>query len=217
MAFPGIDLPDDYTVQVLEEEVLKPEDYAKIAEIGWGRFMKEDYIFRLMDMTPEGFAKGLADMAPLFFQAIEMWRKRGVVTLYPLNPFILHPFFRFSLGRSMVKFTEDLYCRPEMVEKALKTMTREFIQTTVNGCKMFGNQITLIVEERAGCFFYPPKIFGRRVVRVPSGRRRSSPLWKTAVQGQHPISATMSTSSEQSAARVSCLPPRTSRGSLTSG
>jgi len=161
MAFPGIDLPDDYTVQVLEEEVLKPEDYAKIAEIGWGRFMNEDYIFRLMDVTPEAFAKGLADMAPLFFQAIEMWRKRGVVTLYPLNPFILHPFFRFSLGRSMVKFMEDLYYSPEKVEKALAVVTREMIEQQIAACKALNSKLVFMAEERSCGFFFPLSIFER--------------------------------------------------------
>jgi uroporphyrinogen-III decarboxylase len=81
--------------------------------------------------------------------------------MYPPSPFTCHPFFRLSLGRSMVKFTEDLYYNPDKIDKALKTMTREFIDTTINSSKMFDNDIALVVEERAGGFFYPPKVFER--------------------------------------------------------
>jgi uroporphyrinogen-III decarboxylase len=161
LAFPGLDLPDDYTYQAVEQEVLKPEDYETIAETGWIRFMTEDFIFRILKTTRGELNETMAALIPLFLEAKKGWDDRGVVTMYPPSPFTCHPFFRLSLGRSMVKFTEDLYNRPEPVERALETMTREFIETTIDGCKMLGNDMTLVVEERAGGFFYPPKIFER--------------------------------------------------------
>ncbi len=161
LAFPGMELPDDYSYQACEEEVLKPEDYDTIAAIGWQKFMFEDFAFRILDITPEDLVKTLEETAPLFFRAIDEWRKRGVVTLYPVTPFVTHPFFRLSLGRSMVKFTEDLYYNPEMVEKAMKTMTRDLIEDWINGSKMFDQKFAFIIEERAGGFFFPPKIFER--------------------------------------------------------
>lgn len=161
LAFPGMELPDDYSYQACEEEVLKPEDYDTVAEIGWQKFMFEDFAFRILDITPEDLVKTLEETAPLFFRAIDEWRKRGVVTLYPVTPFVTHPFFRLSLGRSMIKFTEDLYYNPERVERAMKTMTRELIEDWINGSKMFDQKFAFIIEERAGGFFYPPKIFER--------------------------------------------------------
>ncbi len=53
MKFPGKDLPENYTAQVLEQEVMKREDYDTVAEIGWQRFVDEDYQFRLVDATAE--------------------------------------------------------------------------------------------------------------------------------------------------------------------
>jgi len=161
LAFPGMELPDDYSYQACEEEVLKPEDYDTIAAIGWQKFMFEDFAFRILDITPEDLVKTLEETAPLFFRAIDEWRKRGVVTLYPVTLFVTHPFFRLSLGRSMIKFTEDLYYNPERVERAMKTMTRELIEDWINGCKVFDQKFAFVVEERAGGFFYPPKIFER--------------------------------------------------------
>ena len=161
LKYPGLDLPDDYPYQAFEDEVLKPEDYDTIADTGWVNFMTNDFIFRILDITPEKLNDTLTAMIPIFFKGKADWSKRGVVTMYPPSPFTCHPFFRLSLGRSMVKFTEDLYYNPDIIDKALKTMTREFIDTTINGSKMFDNDITLVVEERAGGFFYPPKIFER--------------------------------------------------------
>ncbi len=161
LAYPGMDLPDDYAYQACEEEVLKPEDYDIIAEIGWEKFMTEDFLFRILDITPAELTKIMNELLPIFFRGMEEWAKRGVVTMYPPTLFTCHPFFRLSLGRSMVKFTEDLYYTPDIAEKALKKITSEFIETTINGAKIFDNKITLVVEERAGGFFYPPKIFER--------------------------------------------------------
>ena len=161
LAYPGLDLPDDYTYQACEEEALSREDYDTIAQIGWEQFMTEDYIFRILDITQKELVKYLDGMIPIFFRGKAEWEKRGVVTMYPASPFTLHPFFRLSMGRSMVRFTEDLYYSPEIVERALKRMTQEFIETTLNGCRLFNNKITLVVEERASCTFYPPKIFER--------------------------------------------------------
>ncbi len=161
LLFPGIELPEDAPYQAHEVEVLTHEDYDTIADIGWQKFMFEDYAFRIMDITPEDLQQTLEDVAPFFFKAIEEWKKRDVVTLYPVTPFVCHPFFRLSLGRSMVKFTEDLYYKPEMVEKAMKTMTREVIEEWTGGCQIFDQKFAFIIEERAGGFFYPPKIFER--------------------------------------------------------
>lgn len=161
LQYPGLDLPDDYAYQAHEQEALTVDDYDTIADVGWVKFMTEDYIFRIIEIQRDELNRILNQVIPIFFKGKDEWARRGVVTMYPPTIFTCHPFFRLSLGRSMVRFTEDLYYRPQMVEKALKTMTREFIDTTINGCEMFGNDITLVVEERASCFFYPPRIFER--------------------------------------------------------
>ncbi len=161
LAFPGIDLPEDYTYQALEREILKPEDYDTLAEIGWTQFMFQDYAFRLLDISPDNLNNILAGLAPGFLRDLEKWKKRGVVCLYPASLFVLHPFFRLSLCRSMVKFTEDLYYKPEGVERALKKLTEEFVADTIGGCRRTNSKFAYVVEERASGFFYPPKIFER--------------------------------------------------------
>jgi len=161
LAFPGIDLPEDYSYQALEEEILKPEDYDTLADIGWTQFMFQDYAFRLMNISKKDLNNTIAGLAPGFLRDMEKWKNRGVACLYPVSFFVLHPFFRLSLARSMVKFTEDLYYKPEGVERALKKLTEELITDTIGGCRLTNSKFAYIVEERASGFFYPPRIFER--------------------------------------------------------
>jgi hypothetical protein len=160
MKLPGVDLPDDYTEQAIEEEVLKPEDYDTICEIGWHKFMLQDYLFRITDLTPEDVAKARENQASSFFKGLEKWSSRDVMQLFP-PLYNLHPFFRFSVGRSMVKFMEDLYYSPEKVEKALKVVTREAIEQSIAHCKMLNQKICFIAEERAEGAYFPLHIFDR--------------------------------------------------------
>jgi uroporphyrinogen-III decarboxylase len=160
LRIPGVDLPDDYTLQAVEEEVLKPGDYDTICEIGWDKFLNQDYLFRITDFTPEGVAKALDDQAIGGFRGIEMWNSRGVMQLIPCLS-TMHPFFRLSVGRSMVKFMEDVYYSPEKVEKALKVVTREAIEQWIAHCKMLNQKTAFIAEERSCGFFFPLNFFER--------------------------------------------------------
>ena len=160
LRLPGVDLPDDYTLQAVEEEVLKPEDYDTICEIGWDKFVNQDYLFRITDFTPEGVAKALGDQASSGFRAIEMWNNRGVMVVVPCLS-TMHPFFRLSVGRSMVKFMEDVYYSPGKVEKALRVVTREAIEQWIAHCKMLNQKIAFVAEERSCGFFFPLNFFER--------------------------------------------------------
>ena len=161
MKFAGIDLPENYTAQVVEQENMTREDYDTIAEVGWQRFLDEDYKFRIVDATPEELTEAMMKAAPAFMDSLERWKKRGVVTLYLALAHPMHPFFRFAMARSMVKFIEDLYYYPTQVEKALKTVTREYIEQMISGCKAFNSKMVFTSEERAEAFFFPLHIFER--------------------------------------------------------
>ena len=161
MKFPGVELPENYTAQAFEQEVMTLKDYDTIAEIGWQRFLDEDYQFRIMDITPADVAKAMEEGAASFFRGLERWKKRGVVTLYPVTASPLHPFFRFSMARSMVRFMEDLRYHPTLVEKALKAATREYIEQIIPACQALGLKLSFTAEERAEGFFFPLPIFER--------------------------------------------------------
>ncbi len=146
--------------QFVEGEWTKYEDYEIISEIGWFDFVAEHLIYRVSDLTTREQYDSLYDEAISgTLRGIEEYKKRGAFVLYtqPNN----HPFFTLSLARSMVKFTEDLYYRPEMVERALRKMTEEFIELGLSLCRAADLKITKVIEERAGGAIYPLDIFER--------------------------------------------------------
>jgi uroporphyrinogen-III decarboxylase len=60
-----------------------------------------------------------------------------------------------------VKFTEDLYYTPDLVEKAIKAITPEIIEMLIKQCRENGGKRVAIVEEHGSGYYYPLKIFER--------------------------------------------------------
>jgi len=147
-------------IQILEEELMTIEDYEYVTEYGMADFIQNQLIER-------AYGKEGAQKAPdIYREAVqgarhgkEEYVKKGAYLLFPSLQ--IHPFFKLSLSRSMVKFTEDLYYRPELVEKALQKMTDEFIEMGIKAAKRNDALTMGVIEERAGGFFYPMKIFER--------------------------------------------------------
>jgi hypothetical protein len=154
---PGRDLPDDALMQAQEEEVLKLEEYDRIAEEGWDKFYYEEYVYRITNYEAGQVPQEMKRLESFAQDCQKEWAKRGVQCMFgSADP---HPFFKLSLARSMVKFTEDLYYQPEKVERALRRMTEETITLLLNGAKQSGIKISLLAEERASAFYYPLWVF----------------------------------------------------------
>jgi hypothetical protein len=156
-----IKLPEkgEVEAQVLEAENWSVEEYDVMADMGWLNFYGQVLAPRVSDTKPE-------DVPALQQRAIENavifcteCRKRDIVPMYPM--WTMHPFFSLSLTRSMVKFTEDLYYRPDRVDKAMKVAVPEYIELLIASCKATGMKFANITEERAGAYFYPLSIFDR--------------------------------------------------------
>ena len=159
MRIPGKDLPDDYVFQLLEEEVMKPEDYEKLCEMGADTFYYEDYLWRIASFRPDELQTHLWETLTNWGSYTEELKKRKI------EPFLaaheLHPFFRLSLMRSMIPFTKDIYYNPAPVERAMKKMTAELIPKQIGVCKAFGMKSWLFVDERASGVNYPLSVFER--------------------------------------------------------
>jgi uroporphyrinogen-III decarboxylase len=156
---PGQELPDNYFMQFDEGEWMKVEDYKTIADIGWSNFVVKEYIYRITDWTPEDVDKANKEAFKLLLKAGVEWSKRKVGIKTGASH--MHPFFALSLNRSLIKFTQDLYKRPELVEAALDTMTDELIRAATTACKLNRGNVVFIPEERAEGAIYPLKIFER--------------------------------------------------------
>ncbi|MCP4764362.1 MAG: hypothetical protein GY870_21490 [archaeon] len=158
--YPGLDLPDDYQLQVDEQEYIKYEDYDTIIEKGWKKFMYQDYINRLLEPSQAKlFKRKMVKMVPQSLKSRRMFGKLGVQTMYPSNIFVLHPFFRLSVGRSMTEFVKDLYYKPEKPMEAMQRMTDDYIKRTIRLSKMQRAKLAFMAEERSSTTFFPPRIF----------------------------------------------------------
>ena len=159
MRIPGKDLPEDYIYQLMEEPVLKPEDYSKICEMGIDKFYYDDYIWRITDLKPLDISRAIDELQSTWKRFRIELKKKGVKALFVASE--LHPFFRLSLMRSMVSFTQDLYYNPEPVEKTLKRLTAELIPKQIDIAKRSGMKTCFFTDERGSAFFYPPSVFER--------------------------------------------------------
>ena len=160
LLMPGIDTPDHYQVQAVEQEYLKYDDYDTIIDIGWKKFMYRDFLHRLMPKNQtKGFRRKMVSTFPLFRRTVKNWAEKGVETMYPANIFGLHPFFRLSVGRSMTEFMKDIYYRPEKPVEAMQRMTEDYIKRTIRLCKLMKAPIAFLAEERSSGTFFPPRIF----------------------------------------------------------
>ncbi len=159
MKIPGVDLPDDYMFQLDEQEVMTPEDYNTICEIGLEKFYYDDYLWRISSLSQDDLTATLDEVVVKFVDFLEGCSAREVQPFF--MGYVLHPFFTLSLMRSMVPFTQDLYFNPEPVERALKKMTAEVIEKQLPIARDSGINLSLLTEERASAYFYPPAIFER--------------------------------------------------------
>ena len=156
---PGRDLPDNYQWQEVEEEILQPQDYDRISEMGFDRFYQREYLPRISGLTADDVARSWGTVIATGMKFMAECDKRKVKPFYLGSG--IHPFFTLSLMRSMIAFTKDLYYNPDPVERAIKRMTADMIASQIPLAKMFGLGTLLLNEERASGYFYPPRIFER--------------------------------------------------------
>ena len=157
---PGVDLPEDAVMQVLEEEVMTLADYDRVIAEGFWKFYFDDYIYRIASFERGTIPEIMKSLTDFYTErCIPEWESRDVAVFAGGGG--VHPFFLLSLTRSFTKFTEDLYYRPEIVEKALRSLTDEWIANALANIKQTGYKAVFIVEERASGFYYPLSVFER--------------------------------------------------------
>ncbi|RMF19989.1 MAG: hypothetical protein D6760_12465 [Deltaproteobacteria bacterium] len=177
MRIPGVDLPDDVPYQLDEAELLRPEDYHTLAEVGFEQFYYDDFLWRIGDIKREELAGLQAEILRGGALFLEACAARSVRPLFLASA--LHPFFTLSLMRSMVRFTEDLYYAPEPIERALDRLTNDLIATRLEFARQSGIDLWLLTEERASAFFFPPAVFER--FWWPYTRRIVEEFWANGI------------------------------------
>ena len=155
---PGIDLPRDSILQHDEREILQPEDYDLIADLGWNAFAEKYY----NKFNPKSASEILAwgeRQTSRYIEDIKAWNEHGV-PVYQGGE-VYSPLMFFSMFRTLQQFTMDLYRRPDRVAAAMDALVDDFIQDSIEQVKLTGCPWVMLVLERGGCFYYPLQIFER--------------------------------------------------------
>ncbi len=169
---PGFELPADSIRQFKEEEIMLPEDYAHILEIGertprlsFYRAMM-GFMPRIYDYIREGW-RSYAFVLPRFAAQLAWyryefrdWFARGATLFYSIGP-VEVPFDTFSLARGLIPFVKDLAKYPGDICRAAEALVPGYlflIKATVN---LFGIRRAMIDLHRSSSDFISPDQFRR--------------------------------------------------------
>ena len=181
--WPGIDLDDDSTCQLVEGELMRAEDYAWIIEaarehrhLAYLVFFVE-MIARAWDL-PSG-RKAYAHVLPRLAMHLAgwrrefaSWRKRGVTTLYGFLPEAA--FDSFSLARGLTAFVKDCMRRPEEVAEAADALTDSYYFVTRLITALLGVRRAEVFVHRSSNDFISPAMF--QALSFPSLKRLADRL-----------------------------------------
>jgi hypothetical protein len=174
--WPGIDLPPDSICQLLEEEIMKPEDYGWIGELA-AKYPKYTYIPFFMRMISRAWEnvgddlRGYAFIISSLMLTLANWRyefelfkRRGVTVLYGFLPEAA--FDTFSLARGLLEFSRDLRKRPQEIAKAADDLTEGYLRICKLVCFLMGIRRVEIFVHRSSSDFISPETF--RELSFPS-------------------------------------------------
>ena len=181
--WPGIDLPPDSICQLLEEEIMRAEDYRWIGELA-GKIPKLTYIpffmrmiSRAWDNVGEGW-RAYAYMLPRLVMHLAnwryefgLWKKRGVSVLYGFLPEAAYD--TFSLARGFLNFARDMRKRPEEIARAAGDLTEGYLFISRLVAALMGVRRVEVFVHRSSTDFISPDAF----------RKLSFPSLKALVEG----------------------------------
>lgn len=165
LKLPGRDIPEDEIWQAHEVEVMRPEEYEVLTEMGWSRF----FINRILPRVRPGYGGSFwgklklhAHMARTIWslvREVRYWRKRGVPSL--VGSSVGTPFETLSACRSFEHFFFDLADRPDAVLAAMDAMLPDLIDESLKAARMSGIPRVLIGGSRGAGEFLSSTHFER--------------------------------------------------------
>jgi hypothetical protein len=162
--------------QVIERENMILDDYELVAKLGWNRFVAEHLYSRITGV--DGGAERLnADRTSVMQRGLAEYRRRGASVVFASWSY--HPFFTFSLARSLVRFVADIQYQPELVERAVEKCTEELIEANIKVAKACEVPCACLVEERASAYFFPLSVFER--FWWPATKKIVDALWSEGI------------------------------------
>jgi methanogenic corrinoid protein MtbC1 len=155
---PGRQLPEDALYQIDERPLFPREDYDKIAALGWNAYWQENY----ESMSGKSWEKLMAmqEFSNRFYvEDMRICEAEGIPV--SLGVAVDSVMMAFSLCRTLVEFTRDLYEVPDKVEAAMRASCDDLIANAIGVCRDNGGKSAFIVLERGSGFYYPLELFER--------------------------------------------------------
>lgn len=155
---PGRQLPEDALYQIDERVLFPREDYDKIAALGWNAYWEENY----EAMSGKSWEKLVAMQElsnRLYAEDMKICEEQGAPVF--LGVAVDSVMMAFSLCRTLVEFTRDLYEVPDKVEAAMRACCDDLIANAVQVCRSNDKMTAFIVLERGSGFYYPLELFER--------------------------------------------------------
>lgn len=167
---PGRDLPRGSTLQLVEEEVMRPEDYDWLVRkpSGLDRVLFGLFLRRLALRIHDPLGRTLAGQLRMALELarngaynlmdVRMWRRWGASVLYGMG--LEAPFDTFSLARSLRCFSTDLFRRPDEIREAAGKLVPGFLLAARAGCRAARVPRFVIMCHRSSNDFLSPRHFG---------------------------------------------------------
>lgn len=157
---PGRDLPENVVGQVVETELMLPEDYDFVIENGFNALQKR--LAQRMNPEPPSVSEEdkqlAAQEAARVKSQTEKWLSRGLTRL-SAGQLGLPPFDTFSFNRSISKFPLDVRRMPDKIKAATKACIPDQIANAKKSVEASGCRRVSTASSRSSATFINAKQF----------------------------------------------------------
>lgn len=153
---PGKQLSEDSLLQIDERELFSRDDYDRIASLGWNKFWDEHYE-ELSGKSLDKLAFVQNQLLERYCREMQVCESRGIPVL--LGTTVDSVLMAFSLCRTIVGFTMDLFEVPEKVKAAMDASCDDLIQNALDTIAITKKPLAFIVLERGSGSIYRLEIF----------------------------------------------------------
>ena len=157
MKYPGQGLPDDSIPQYIEDESMTIQDYDDIIRLGWFGWGEK---LRARSGVPIEKSVAWAErQIAQWKREMATWEAKGVPSL--IGAIVSSPLMTLSTSRSLTAFALDIHRIPDKVQAVMDAMVGDLITNTLEVMKLTGGPGVMLVLERGGGFYFPPRVFER--------------------------------------------------------
>ncbi|MBP1628549.1 MAG: uroD [Holophagaceae bacterium] len=153
---PGIELPDNVSWQVAEQELMTVADYDTVINQGYNAFFGEFQASRLDNLMPR--VMPMLVFAPT---AMQLWEKAGIPVIAPIMGIM--PYELFCGGRTMPRFMRDMFSMPDKVQAACDAAMPDLLTGLRGAAQMLKPYGAWVGGWRSAPEFLAPKTWNRFV------------------------------------------------------